>query len=97
MPNGAELELRTGALEEELRALAEEGVQSLLLEGGPTIADSFLREDFVDKLFVFVAPRLGGEGIPFFLPESTVARKLSRLHVEAVGEDVLLTAYVREP
>ena len=32
-----------GPLEEELRALAAEGVQSLLLEGGPTLAAAFLR------------------------------------------------------
>ena len=36
LPDGLDLELRTGALEDELRALAGEGVQSLLLEGGPT-------------------------------------------------------------
>ncbi len=36
LPEGSELELRTGPLDEELRALAAEGVQTLLLEGGPT-------------------------------------------------------------
>ena len=34
LPDGLDLELRTGPLEDELRALAAEGVQSLLLEGG---------------------------------------------------------------
>ena len=38
LPNGSELELLRGALEEELGRLAEESVQSLLLEGGPTLA-----------------------------------------------------------
>ena len=38
LPEGSELELRSGELEDELRALAAEGVQSLLLEGGPTLA-----------------------------------------------------------
>src|SRR4029079_3145705 len=42
LPGGSELELRSSALEEELRALAAEGVQSLLLEGGPTLATAFL-------------------------------------------------------
>src|SRR5690242_3701430 len=32
LPDGSELELRTGPLEDELRALAAEGVQTLLLE-----------------------------------------------------------------
>ena len=38
LPDGLDLELRSGPLEDELRALADEGVQSLLLEGGPTLA-----------------------------------------------------------
>src|SRR5262249_41991902 len=50
LPDGSELELRTGPLEEELQALAAEGVQSLLLEGGPTLAQSFLDAGLVDKL-----------------------------------------------
>ena len=56
LPEGSELELRTGPLDEELRALAAEGVQSLLLEGGPTLATAFLAAGLVDKLLLFVAP-----------------------------------------
>ena len=59
---GSELELRTGALRGRARALAAEGVQSLLLEGGPTLAGAFLEADLVDKLLVFVAPMLAGGG-----------------------------------
>ena len=44
------------------RALAAEGVQSLLLEGGPTLAAAFLEAGLVDKLLVFVAPTLAGDG-----------------------------------
>ena len=51
-----------GPLDEELRALAAEGVQSLLLEGGPTLAAAFLEAGLVDKLLVFVAPPLPGAG-----------------------------------
>ena len=49
-------------LDEELRALAGEGVQTLLLEGGPTLASAFFAADLVDKLLVFVAPTLAGTG-----------------------------------
>jgi len=41
LPEGSELELRSGALEEELAALGAAGVQSLLLEGGPTLATAY--------------------------------------------------------
>ena len=62
LPSGSELELRSGPLREELEALAGEGVQSLLLEGGPTLAASFVQDDLVDKLLVFVAPIVSGRG-----------------------------------
>lgn len=96
LPEGSELELRTGPLEDELSALAGEGVRSLLLEGGPTLAASFLAAGLVDKLLVFVAPRLSGDGQgPLAaLPDPV---ELRRLTGEQVGEDLLLTAYVREP
>jgi len=58
----SELEVRSGPLEEELRALAAEGVQSLLLEGGPTLATAFFRAGLIDKLLLFVAPVVTGSG-----------------------------------
>ncbi len=96
LPEGSTLELRSGALREELEALASEGVQSLLLEGGPTLATSFLAEGLVDKLLVFVAPTIAGAGPPL-LHELAVPIPLSRLTARSVGEDVLLEAYVNEP
>jgi diaminohydroxyphosphoribosylaminopyrimidine deaminase / 5-amino-6-(5-phosphoribosylamino)uracil reductase len=93
-PSG--LEVRSGPLADELRSLAEEGVQSLLLEGGPTIAASFLRGGLVDKLLLFVAPQVAGAGL-LFEPELEDKIRLSHLTVEQVGDDVLLSAYVHEP
>jgi diaminohydroxyphosphoribosylaminopyrimidine deaminase/5-amino-6-(5-phosphoribosylamino)uracil reductase len=98
LPPDSELELRTGPLDEELRELAAEGVQSLLLEGGPTLASSFLAADLVDKLLVFVAPTLAGESAgPTMLATLREPRRLTRLSARPVGEDVLLSAYVHEP
>jgi diaminohydroxyphosphoribosylaminopyrimidine deaminase/5-amino-6-(5-phosphoribosylamino)uracil reductase len=96
LPAGLDLELRTGPLADELRSLAAEGVQSLLLEGGPTLAAAFFEADLVDKVLVFVAPKLSGAG-PGFLPALPSARTLSRLKATRVGDDVLLEAYVHEP
>jgi diaminohydroxyphosphoribosylaminopyrimidine deaminase/5-amino-6-(5-phosphoribosylamino)uracil reductase len=96
LPEGSELELRTGPLEAELAALAGEGIQSLLLEGGPTIAASFLAADLVDKLMVFVAPVLAGAG-PGLVASLPEPQQLSRLSARPVGPDLLLTAYVNEP
>jgi diaminohydroxyphosphoribosylaminopyrimidine deaminase / 5-amino-6-(5-phosphoribosylamino)uracil reductase len=90
------LERRSGALADELQALGAEGVQSLLLEGGPTLAAAFLEADLIDKLLLFVAPRFSGSG-PRFLPALGSPRTLSHLTAQPVGEDVLLEAYVHLP
>jgi diaminohydroxyphosphoribosylaminopyrimidine deaminase / 5-amino-6-(5-phosphoribosylamino)uracil reductase len=96
LPDDSELELRGGPLLDELRSLAAEGVQSLLLEGGPTIAASFLAEDLVDKLLLFVAPTIAGAG-PRLFGELSQPLRLRRLSPRQIGEDVLLEAYVHEP
>jgi diaminohydroxyphosphoribosylaminopyrimidine deaminase/5-amino-6-(5-phosphoribosylamino)uracil reductase len=95
LPDGSELELRTGPLEEELAALAAEAVQSLLLEGGPTLATAFLADGLVDRLLVFVAPVVAGDGPPLIgpLPEPL---DLGEPELERVGDDVLLGWRVRE-
>jgi len=96
LPEGSELELRSGPLEDELGALAAEGVQSLLLEGGPTLATAFLAGGLVDKLLLFVAPVVGGEG-PHVLGALPAPLELLHLRVEPSGDDVLVEAYLREP
>jgi diaminohydroxyphosphoribosylaminopyrimidine deaminase / 5-amino-6-(5-phosphoribosylamino)uracil reductase len=95
LPEDSELELRSGPLDDELRRLAQEGVQSLLLEGGPTLATAFLTADLIDKLLVFVAPALAGSG-PLLFADGVDALELHRLTSRTVGEDVLLAAYVHE-
>jgi diaminohydroxyphosphoribosylaminopyrimidine deaminase/5-amino-6-(5-phosphoribosylamino)uracil reductase len=96
LPGGLDLELVSGPLEAELTRLGAEGVQSLLLEGGSTLATSFLRAGLVDKLLAFVAPTLSGEG-PCLFGELEAPVRLHRFESRRVGEDVLLCAYVHEP
>ena len=92
----SELEVRGGPLKEELSALAAEGVQSLLLEGGPTLATAFFRAGLVDKLLLFVAPVVAGSGLRF-LGDLHEPVELSHLTATHSGEDVLLEAYVHVP
>lgn len=90
LPAGSELELRKGSLADELAALAGEGVQSLLLEGGPTLATAFLADGLVDRLLVFVAPVLAGGGVPM-LADLSAPLDLGAPEIEPVGQDVLLS------
>jgi diaminohydroxyphosphoribosylaminopyrimidine deaminase/5-amino-6-(5-phosphoribosylamino)uracil reductase len=94
LPHGSKLELVAGPLDEALARLGAEGVQSLLLEGGAELARSFLAADLVDKLELFVAPQVAGEGLKAPLPDP---ERLSRPALRAVGHDALLSAYVHVP
>ena len=72
-------------------------MQSLLLEGGPTLAAAFLEAGLVDKLLLFVAPTLAGDG-PRLLGElAGAARRCSACGSGLSASDVLVEAYVHEP
>ena len=96
LPDGLDLELVDAPLGDSLRGLAAEDVQSLLLEGGPTIAASFLREDLVDKVLLFVAPTVAGEG-PAILAGPVGPIRMHDVRTSRHGDDVVITAYVHEP
>ena len=96
LPGGSDLELRSGPLADELAALGADGVQSLLLEGGPTLATAFVAAGYIDKLLLFVAPVVSGEG-PRWLGDISRPLELLHLRSEPSGADVLVEAYLREP
>lgn len=75
-------------------------MQSLLVEAGPGLASALLAEDLVDRLYLFIAPKLTGEGIPSFrLPGvDRMADALTFVESawEPVGGDVLFRGYRRK-
>ena len=78
-----------------LAKLAARGVTHLLVEGGARVHARFLEEELVDRVAIFVAPKLvGADGVPL-LAGSGPARMADALHLEDVsvaslGEDVLV-------
>ena len=64
-------------------ALAADGVQSLLLEGGPTLATAFVAAGLVDKLLLFVAPILAGDGPALPRRPPGAGRRSTRPHARA--------------
>jgi diaminohydroxyphosphoribosylaminopyrimidine deaminase / 5-amino-6-(5-phosphoribosylamino)uracil reductase len=82
-----------------LRQLGARGVQSLLLEGGATLNAAALQAGLVDRVMIFVAPRLlGGEGLGLFSGPGPLtmdhARLLTDLRVRRFGDDVLIEGEV---
>jgi diaminohydroxyphosphoribosylaminopyrimidine deaminase/5-amino-6-(5-phosphoribosylamino)uracil reductase len=104
---GAEVVVATGENEpgrvrSALTQLGAIGVTSLLLEGGPRLAGAFLDADEIDEVRLFVAPvLLGSSGARDVLEGEGVERiaeatRALTLGCERSGEDVLLTARLRE-
>jgi diaminohydroxyphosphoribosylaminopyrimidine deaminase / 5-amino-6-(5-phosphoribosylamino)uracil reductase len=88
-----------------LAALAElgrRGISSVLLEGGPVLAGSFLDADEVDELRMFIAPVvIGGAGAPPSVMGAGAqriddARPALSMEWEAIDGDLLLRARMRE-
>jgi diaminohydroxyphosphoribosylaminopyrimidine deaminase/5-amino-6-(5-phosphoribosylamino)uracil reductase len=80
--------------------LGRRGLLSVLIEGGPELAASALRAGVVDKLLLFLAPKIigGREARPVFGGESVArladARELDILRVRRFGPDLLIEAYL---
>lgn len=80
--------------ESALDALGERGIHSILLEGGPRLAGSALEAGCVDRIEVFIAPRLLGGGPPMVELERTI--DLQEISVSRSGTDVRLSTVLRE-
>jgi len=95
---GNEAERVTDALDK-LGAL---GIQSMLLEGGPRLAGSFLDAGEVDEMRIFIAPiAVGGRAARMSLEGDGTdsiehARHADSLEVQMSGQDVLLMARFEE-
>jgi diaminohydroxyphosphoribosylaminopyrimidine deaminase/5-amino-6-(5-phosphoribosylamino)uracil reductase len=75
-----------------LKILAERGITRLLVEGGPTVAASFLTADLVDEAVLFRSPNAIGpgginalEGLP--LEALTGSPRLTLQGTETIGPD----------
>jgi diaminohydroxyphosphoribosylaminopyrimidine deaminase/5-amino-6-(5-phosphoribosylamino)uracil reductase len=79
-----------------LAALHERDVAIVLVEGGATLAASFIRDHLVDRVLGYVAPALLGAGPPV-LAEAGIATiadalRLTVTDIRRVGEDIRVEA-----
>jgi diaminohydroxyphosphoribosylaminopyrimidine deaminase/5-amino-6-(5-phosphoribosylamino)uracil reductase len=96
---GAEIIAGDG-LTSALEALGSRGITSLLLEGGPTLARSFLDAGELDELRLFIAPLVAGsaELPPLIAGPGGISAAANPIAVEheTVGADLLIRARLRE-
>ncbi len=75
--------------------LAAEGVTSMIVEGGASFHRAVWAAGMVDRVQVFVSPRVAGErGVPWLPYETFGLSGLTDARAVPVGEDVLIEAYV---
>ncbi len=83
-----------------LDMLGEIEIASMLLEGGPTLAGVALASGEVDRVETFVAPLIVGGGLSAVEadgPDSLAgATRLSEMSVTRVGQDVLMSADLKD-
>jgi diaminohydroxyphosphoribosylaminopyrimidine deaminase/5-amino-6-(5-phosphoribosylamino)uracil reductase len=87
------------SLPELMREVGAAGVQSLLIEGGPTLAWSAVADGVVDRLVLYLAPKLVGGNAPGILGGSGIAHigdaiPLRIRSIERLGDDVKVVADV---
>uniref|UniRef100_Q3ASX9 Riboflavin biosynthesis protein RibD n=1 Tax=Chlorobium chlorochromatii (strain CaD3) TaxID=340177 RepID=Q3ASX9_CHLCH len=86
-------------LREVLEELHHRHILSVLVESGSRLGAALLQAGFVDKLLIFIAPKLfGGDGLSAFAPLGvTVPDEAIALRFELprfFGKDLLLEAYI---
>lgn len=86
-----------------LEILGEMGIQSVLLEGGPTLLGSFVEERLINKFYIFVSPKLlaGDDGYPMIKRkgplEISSCMELEYTEFLMLGDDLLITGYPKYP
>ena len=78
-----------------LESLGKRGIAQVLVEGGPTVLASFLRQGLADEICVYVSPKIlgaaGAASIDGAMADLVQAIQLSHVNIKAFGEDVRIS------
>lgn len=83
-----------------MRMLLESGINSILIEGGGSVNASALKSGIVDKVLLFIAPKIMGSGgidaVNWGIREFSGAIKLKEMRFERIGKDFLVEGKVKK-
>src|SRR6202140_1275607 len=83
-----------------IQSLGKLEITSLLIEGGALVNGAALASGEVDKVFLYYAPKILGEGaVPFIAGEGLHGKThcVQRSELHRFGEDFALEGYLRDP
>lgn len=79
-----------------LDELSTRGIAQLLVEGGPTVIASFLKESLADEIVVYITPKLlGAAGVASISPPMTDSLDLHHVETSQLGEDIRLSGLTK--
>ncbi len=84
-----------------MKSLGSMGIDSVMIEGGSTIAFSALQEGLVDKVVSFIAPKiLGGVNAPTAVGGTGISSMddaigLENMRTRKIGQDLMLEAWIK--
>ncbi len=84
-------------LSEVLACLQSENIYSIFVEGGASTYASFLNAKLVDRLYVFIAPKIIGEGLSWtsnLAASKSIQDSISRVQVRRFNQDTLFTGRI---
>ena len=83
-------------LENVLSRLTSEGIHSIFVEAGGQTSSAFLQSGLMDRIFIFMAPKILGAGLSWTsglkIPSLDKPLRLEKPRLSQVGQDLLLTA-----
>lgn len=87
------------SLKSAMKDIVSRGINSVLVEGGGTLAGSLLKEGLVDEVCLFIAPKIiGGDGISAIkgmdIKNISKALNLKNKTVTEVGDDILIKGVI---
>ncbi|MFV1883849.1 MAG: bifunctional diaminohydroxyphosphoribosylaminopyrimidine deaminase/5-amino-6-(5-phosphoribosylamino)uracil reductase RibD [Balneola sp.] len=86
------------SLQQAFKELGDRGITSVLVEGGQQLSSSLLKEGLVDKLELFISPKLLGGGtrsvLNLGINKMRDITELKEVSWTKIGDDILLTGYL---
>lgn len=87
----------SGDLQKIVSMLKRKGYKQVLIEGGPTLLASFLREDLLDEIFLTISPKIFGNDnkstltlVEGYLFPPAKVKKFKLISVKKLGDEVFL-------
>jgi diaminohydroxyphosphoribosylaminopyrimidine deaminase/5-amino-6-(5-phosphoribosylamino)uracil reductase len=84
-----------------LNELSKLSITSVLVEGGQYVLSRFFEEDLIDKVYVFIAPKILGSGLSPIQTHPTdkisSSKELKLVNQKKYSDDVMISGYIKSP